>query len=107
TESDRDTFIGRGLQRLRSTARWQAGEGSRGSRAKTGAARPTVAFPITPDLLNRIEADLTEYIGPIASVLLRQLLSKSASLPDFYRDLAAHIPNEGDRANFLRSRHGA
>jgi serine/threonine-protein kinase len=106
-ENDRDTFIGKGLQRVRTTARWQSGDGSRGSRAKTGAARPTVAFAITPDALNRIEADLTEYIGPIASILLRQLLSKSASLPDFYRDLAAYIPNEGDRANFLRSRHGA
>jgi hypothetical protein len=82
----------------------QTGAASGLPRTGSGSVAATPAISIAPDTLRRIEDDLTGYIGPIAPVILRRLLSKSASLADFFRDLAAHIPNEQDRAKFLISR---
>lgn len=58
-------------------------------------------------MLSHLEATLTQYIGPIAQIVLRKQLMKSTSLKHLYDNLAAHIANEGDRAAFLRSRHGS
>jgi eukaryotic-like serine/threonine-protein kinase len=59
---------------------------------------------LPPDILSRIEANLTRFIGPIARVLVRQQLSKSTSVIDLYTELANHIPDMRDRAAFLKSR---
>jgi hypothetical protein len=98
---ERASFIAMGQRRV-------AGLDSRVSASGTGSLpHPTVTGPDTlalpPDQISRIENTLTQYIGPIARIVLRQQLSRSASLADFYRDLAAHIPDERDRTNFLRS----
>ena len=84
---------------------------SRVSASATGPLpHPTVSgrdtLALAPDQIGRIENTLTQYIGPIARIVLRQQLSRSASLGDFYRDLAAHIPDERDRTDFLRSHLG-
>jgi len=54
------------------------------------------------DILSRIELNLTQFIGPVARVIMRRQLHKSASLFDLYRDLASYIPDERDRAEFLK-----
>jgi eukaryotic-like serine/threonine-protein kinase len=59
---------------------------------------------LPPDILSRIEANLTQFIGPIARVLVRQQLSKSSSVIDLYSELANYIPDTRDRAAFLKSR---
>lgn len=99
-ERNRASFISKGRQRAGTDAGAAARDGSSGSRPTGFGA----AIPITPDALSRIETDLTRYIGPIAPIVVRQLLSRSASLFDFYRDLAAQIPDEGDRTRFLKAR---
>jgi serine/threonine protein kinase len=99
--ADRASFISKGQQRARVVVRAPAGAAPRAAQPQ----RPsTLAGAVTPDLLRRIEGDLTKYLGPIASIVVRQLLSKSSSLPDFYRDLAAYIPDERDRTDFLKLR---
>ncbi|MGE5270382.1 MAG: serine/threonine-protein kinase [Thiohalocapsa sp.] len=102
-ERDRLSFIDKGRQRVRTglSSGVSAPDRSGGSRA----SRLGATMPIAPEALSRIETDLTRYIGPIAPIVLRQLLSRSTSLFDFYRDLAAHIPDEGDRTNFLNARY--
>jgi serine/threonine-protein kinase len=81
-----------------STTTAMAGEPS------VGSAPP---LSLAPEMLNRLEAALTEYIGPIARIVIRTRLSKSSSLSDLYGDLAAYIPNDRDRAAFLKSQRGS
>jgi|HubBroStandDraft_6_1064221.scaffolds.fasta_scaffold19101_3 serine/threonine protein kinase len=98
-ERNRTSFISKGQ-------RWAQTHASLSTAGQSGSwqGKP---ISIAPDVLSRIEAALTQYIGPIARVVLRQQLSKSASLADLYHDLAAYIPNERDRDKFLNSRRGA
>ena len=75
-----------------------------GSRPAAERSPPPLA--IAPEMLSHLEATLTQYIGPIAQIVLRKQLMKSATVKHLYENLAAHITNERDRAAFLRSRHG-
>jgi len=76
------------------------------ARAAGVQVRSAPSLSLAPELLSRLEAALTEYIGPIARIVLRNQLSRSSSLADLYGDLAAHIPNARDRAAFLKSQRG-
>ena len=51
-------------------------------------------------------SNLARYIGPIAKILIRRELEKHETLDKFYLALAAHIPDERDRENFLKAQHG-
>jgi hypothetical protein len=53
-----------------------------------------------------VESNLARYIGPIAKILIRRELEKHETLDNFYRALAAHIPDERDRETFLRAQRG-
>jgi eukaryotic-like serine/threonine-protein kinase len=112
SKGDRESFISTGQRRIAVSHRYRPSSGSQGSLGsqpslgQSGADRPTAIISIAPAALSRLETELTVYIGPIASIVLRRLLSKSSSLPDFYRDLAAYIPDERERSKFLGSRLG-
>ncbi len=103
--ADQAAFLAGGQRRMRAdTARHP----QRGTEARSvTAARPVSPDALAPDMLSRIEANLTQFIGPIARVIVRRQLSRSASLFDLYRDLAAYIPNDRDRAEFLKRQTGA
>jgi eukaryotic-like serine/threonine-protein kinase len=62
----------------------------------------------SPGLKNiaSVESNLARYVGPIAKILIRRELEKHETLDKFYRALAAHIPDERDRENFLRAHGG-
>jgi serine/threonine-protein kinase len=62
----------------------------------------------SPGLMNiaSVESNLARYIGPIAKILIKRELEKHETLDKFYRALAAHIPDDRDRENFLRAQHG-
>jgi hypothetical protein len=64
--------------------------------------------PPSPGLTNiaSVETNLAHYIGPIAKILIKRELEKHETLSEFYRALAAHIPDERDRENFLRAQGG-
>lgn len=105
SETERARFIARGRQRIRDVAISTGATGP--GPARQALSSEGLATTIAPDVLSRIEASLTQFIGPIARVLVRQQLSKSASLIDLYRDLATYIPDDRDRAAFLKSRPSA
>jgi eukaryotic-like serine/threonine-protein kinase len=58
---------------------------------------------IPPNVLSRVEVELSRYIGPIARVLVRRQLTKSSTVSDLYRELAKHIPEGRDRDAFLNT----
>ncbi len=88
-------------------ASWRRGEANTTTARAAGVqVRSAPSLSLAPELLSRLEAALTEYIGPIARIVLRNQLSRSSSLADLYGDLAAHIPNARDRAAFLKSQRG-
>jgi hypothetical protein len=72
------------------------------------AAAPQPAQPpsgdarITADELNSISSTLTEYLGPIAPVVAKRESRSCASAADLRQRLAAMIPVEQDRSDFLR-----
>ena len=52
--------------------------------------------------LDSIAALMTRYVGPVAPVLVKRESRSSASLSDLREQLASHIPDQRDRAQFLR-----
>ena len=53
--------------------------------------------------LERAQAALTEYVGPIARVLVRQA-ANAATVEAMWQALAQHIESPGERAAFLQKR---
>jgi serine/threonine-protein kinase len=103
--NERSGFLHRGQKRVDALA------ASRPPPPPTSAPHPPpveasekLPAALPPDILSRIEANLTRFIGPIARVLVRQQLSKSTSVIDLYSELANYIPDMRDRAAFLKSR---
>ncbi|MBL4865892.1 MAG: serine/threonine protein kinase [Pseudomonadales bacterium] len=59
---------------------------------------------IPPELVNEASKDLTYYMGPLASRLVKKVARSANSREDFYKQLAQHIPDEKERAQFLRKK---
>ena len=62
-----------------------------------------VAKAPSPSAITAIEMSLTQYLGPIAKLLVRRELQKFETMESFCRVLAVHIPDEGEREAFLRT----
>ncbi len=56
---------------------------------------------VSPEVILRAQTELTRHIGPIARVLARRALERSASPSEFWTQLAQHIERPSDRAAFL------
>lgn len=50
----------------------------------------------------RAQRALTQYMGPIARVLVQRAATEARSVPDFLQRLADHIDNAAERQTFLR-----
>ena len=55
-------------------------------------------------MLHEVEA-LTQYVGPIARVLVRRAARDAASIDGLWQALSLHIDLPAERAAFLRQRH--
>jgi serine/threonine-protein kinase len=55
--------------------------------------------------LERAQRALTQYVGPIARVLVRQAAREAQSVDGLWQALATHIKQPAERAAFLRQRH--
>ena len=66
-----------------------------------GAANPD-RKPIARDEVERAAKALTNYVGPIAAILARKESLAAVSATDLLRRLAAKLPCERDRDDFLR-----
>jgi len=87
----RDEFLRRGL---RLNAKFNSGPAV--------PKHPPADLP-DRDILDRIEIELTHYLGPIAKLLLTQQMRNFESLPKLYGRLASYIPDESERVAFLHS----
>ena len=56
------------------------------------------------DTLDRITEQLTEYIGPVASILVKKAARKADSIDTLYQFLSGHIDSDRDREKFLNTR---
>lgn len=57
--------------------------------------------PISDDYIGQLTADLTHYLGPMASHLVKAAQKKTGSKKDLCIQLAEKIPNTDERARFL------
>ena len=55
--------------------------------------------------LERAQRALTQYVGPIARVLVRRAARDASSVEGLWQALSAHIELPAERAQFLRQRH--
>jgi eukaryotic-like serine/threonine-protein kinase len=55
--------------------------------------------------LERAQRAMTQYVGPIARVLVRQAAREAQSVDGLWQALATHIEQPAERAAFLRQRH--
>ncbi|HLH38691.1 MAG TPA: serine/threonine-protein kinase [Bryobacteraceae bacterium] len=68
-----------------------------------GAAKSELPPLLSQDEIARAEAALSEIMGPIAKTLVGRQSGQRLPLAEFCRRLADQIPNEIDRARFLRT----
>ncbi|MBV9835674.1 MAG: serine/threonine protein kinase [Alphaproteobacteria bacterium] len=54
--------------------------------------------------IDRAQAELARYIGPIATLLMRRERAAASSAEDLWQRLAKHIDKPADRETFLRNR---
>jgi serine/threonine-protein kinase len=84
-----------GLVRSRRTST-SAGTTSLGSRS--------IASSLPEQELARAQAALTEFVGPIARILVRQVAAHATTVEALWQGLANHIESPAERASFLQRR---
>ena len=97
------------MMQVRTTDRPQTTEELIPIFANTGGH--TVAAPIlsqndldwSAELIRRAEQQLTRYLGPLASVIVRQTLAKVHTVEDLYTALSRHIDTTLEREHFLKA----
>lgn len=89
--AERERFLALGGTTSREKAPARAPQREQSPRVEMGAAE-----------LESISALMARYVGPVASVLVKRESRSSASLDQLREQLAAHIPDQRDRAEFLR-----
>jgi len=97
-EEDRQRFIGTYAESAPRVAASRAP-------ASTAPAAESLTFPSKE--LESIAAALTRYIGPIAPIVAKRESRACSSLDELRQRLAALIPAERDRAEFLRATAGS
>ncbi|MBA5687854.1 serine/threonine-protein kinase [Rugamonas apoptosis] len=60
------------------------------------------ALQLSPEVMEHAQQKLLPYVGPIAKVLVKRFAKVTGDPAEFHRLLAAQLPNEQDRAKFLR-----
>jgi len=53
------------------------------------------------EFVSVIEAELATYIGPLATVMIKQALQESTSMDDLYKSLVGHIDSPSHREQFM------
>ena len=68
----------------------------------TAQSSPVGQIEVANGEIDRLEAILTPYLGPIARAVIRREGAGAASAEDLHQRLASLIPNERERSDFLR-----
>jgi serine/threonine-protein kinase len=62
---------------------------------------PTL-LQLSPELMEAAQQKLAVYVGPIAKILAKRASKMTGNADEFYRLLADNLPDQQDRARFLR-----
>lgn len=92
TESEKKLFLEKG-RLLKEQFKQQKPAG-------TMASHPGTELSLSS--LERVTQELIVYLGPIAKILVRKTAAQASSLEEMYKQLATHIPQESERAAFLK-----
>jgi eukaryotic-like serine/threonine-protein kinase len=90
-----------GLNTASGTALGQSSAGLSPSQLSRIASGGT-ALQLSAEVMAAAEQKLTPYIGPIAKVLVKRYAKVTGDVAEFHRMLAQQLPNEQDRAKFLK-----
>jgi predicted Ser/Thr protein kinase len=71
-----------------------------GAAPAASAVRPAVA--ISPEALAEIERSLSRHVGPLAAVLVKRSQAEAATVEDFFKALAEHVPEGEEQKAFLK-----
>jgi serine/threonine-protein kinase len=101
--------LGRNIERaeereafLRSVLRAPA-TGTRTGTGRASALQPAAVPGLPPAVLERVQRELTQVVGPIARLLVARAAAQGGSEADLRLRLATHIANAAERAAFLGS----
>ncbi len=100
-EADRERFL-RETASLARIRRPSAPAGGPPLSDSSGRGSGRVTLP--EQELERAQAVLTQYVGPIARVLVRRAAANVSSVEMLWQALATHIESQAERAAFLRQR---
>ena len=92
-------------ERPQSVAEWRgalAGSGLENTRTiptqPLPKAQPAAAAPVEAAFLEKMESELAQHLGPIASTIVKRMAKKAASRADLVEALAAELPAEARAA---------
>lgn len=71
--------------------------------SKVYGSSPSVdVLQLSPEKLQSVTSELTFFIGPLASRLVKKVFKKSTSIEEFYTKLASFIPDSSEQAAFIQ-----
>ena len=71
---------------------------------KASSSADGLVFPLNEQELARAQAALTQFIGPIAGILVRRVAANAPTVDALWQGLAQHLPSPAEKAAFLQQR---
>jgi hypothetical protein len=65
---------------------------------------PPSGAPISPEILSRVEAQLAQYLGPVAKVVVSRAARKARDVSELYFLVADEIEDPVEKKAFIRRR---
>ena len=69
-----------------------------------GPGGPPSGAPISPEILSRVEAQLAQYLGPVAKVVVSRAARKARDVSELYLLVADEIEDPAEKKAFIRRR---
>jgi serine/threonine-protein kinase len=66
------------------------------------AVRAAPAMSLAPEAVAEIERSLSRHVGPLAKVLIKRSQGEAATIEEFFRALAEHIPDADEQRAFMK-----
>ena len=73
----------------------------------TSPSGPPSGAPISPEILSRAEAQLAQYLGPVAKVVVKRAALKARDVSELYFLIADEIEDPAEKKAFIRRRISA
>jgi serine/threonine protein kinase len=102
SQKDREAFLARRDELLKSLAKTQSGKEIAATEGELQPSAALRAAEITPDSVSRAAELLARYVGPISRVLTERALPRADTLHALYLILGEHLKEGGERTRFLR-----